>query len=188
MIKYIAMSSSFKTVFLLIFIFSTSWNVESEFNGSLSKQASPPKIGDTAPEINLLSTDRTTKYKLSDLRGKMVLLNFWASLAAPCRFENPNLVKTYKQYKDKTFQNASGFTIYSVSLDANVDNWKNAIAKDGLIWPYHVSDLKAYDSEVVALYGVRSIPYNYLIDGEGKIVAINLRGSQLGQTLTKYLK
>ncbi len=177
-----------KTVaFGILFLISFS-TIESESPVKTVVVNPPPKVGDIAPDINLLSVDRTTSYKLSDLRGKIVLLNFWASLAAPCRFENPNLVKTYKQFKDKSFKNAHGFTIYSVSLDANVDNWKNAITKDHLIWPYHVSDLKAYDSEVVALYGVRSIPYNYLIDGDGKILAVNLRGAQLAQTLQKYLK
>ena len=175
-------------ILMLVFILSGNFlGLESE-TSLQNMKSKPPKIGDVAPDINLLSPDRKTSYRLSDLHGKMVLLNFWASLAAPCRFENPNLVKNYNQFKNKTFKNAKGFTIYSVSLDSNVDNWINAIKKDGLLWPYHVSDLKAYDSEVVALYGVRSIPYNYLIDGEGKIVAVNLRGTQLTQTLQKYLK
>ena len=176
-------------IFMLVLILATGLvKVESENQYRQERLSSPPKVGDIAPEINLLSVDRTTSYKLSDLRGKIVLLNFWASLAAPCRFENPNLVKTYKQFKDKQFKNAKGFTIYSVSLDSDVGNWKAAIEKDGLIWPYHVSDLKAYDSEIVSLYGVRSIPYNYLIDGDGKILAVNLRGTQLAQTLQKYLQ
>ncbi len=178
-----------KTAGLLIIFLISFVTIESENITDVTTNLNqPPKIGDIAPEINLLSVNRSTSYKLSSLRGKMVLLNFWASLAAPCRFENPNLVKTYNQFKNKSFKNANGFTIYSVSLDSNVENWKKAIEKDGLIWPYHVSDLKAYDSEVVALYGVRSIPYNYLIDGDGKILAVNLRGGQLSQTLQKYLK
>ncbi len=177
-------TSGLLIIFLISFVTTESENI----TNVTTYLNQPPKIGDIAPEINLLSVNRSTSYKLSSLRGKMVLLNFWASLAAPCRFENPNLVKTYNQFKNKSFKNANGFTIYSVSLDSNVENWKKAIEKDGLIWPYHVSDLKAYDSEVVSLYGVRSIPYNYLIDGDGKILAVNLRGGQLSQTLQKYLK
>jgi len=150
--------------------------------------AKPPKVGEIAPEINLPSVNRAVSYKLSDLRGKLVLVNFWASLVAPCRFENPNLVKAYNQFKDKSFVNANGFTIYSVSLDSNMENWKKAIKNDKLNWPYQVSDLKGYDSEVAAEYGIRSIPYNYLIDGDGKVLAINLRGAQLSKTIEKYLK
>ncbi len=116
------------------------------------------------------------------------MINFWASLVAPCRFENPNIVKAYNQFKDKNFVNAKGFTVYSVSLDSNVENWKKAIKNDKLSWPYQVSDLKGYDSEVAAKYGIKSIPYNYLIDGNGKVLAINLRGAQLSKTIEKYLK
>ncbi|MCF6239903.1 MAG: TlpA family protein disulfide reductase [Bacteroidales bacterium] len=125
------MNAVFKTV-AVVFLFLISFtSLESEnYIKNKSVNNPPPKIGDLAPDINLPSVNRTTRYKLSDLRGKIVLLNFWASLAAPCRFENPNLVKTYKQFKDKSFKNAQGFTIYSVSLDSNVENWKNAIAKD----------------------------------------------------------
>ncbi|RLD84635.1 MAG: TlpA family protein disulfide reductase [Bacteroidetes bacterium] len=155
---------------------------------AIKEFATPPKIGEIAPDINLLSADRTKSYKLSDLRGKLVLVNFWASLVAPCRFENPNIVKAYNQFKDKNFVSAKGFTIYSVSLDSNLDNWKKAIKNDKLNWPYQVSDLKGYDSEVAAAYGIRSIPYNYLIDGDGKVLAINLRGAQLNKTIEKYLK
>lgn len=148
----------------------------------------PPKIGDIAPEINMLSVDRSTSYKLSDLRGNLVLVNFWASLVAPCRFENPNLVRAYQKYKSSTFTNGKGFTIYSVSLDTDINNWKNAITKDKLIWPYHVSDLKGYDSQAANDYGVRAIPYNFLIDGEGRVVAVNLRGDELSKALDSYLK
>ncbi|MEN8119722.1 MAG: TlpA disulfide reductase family protein [Bacteroidota bacterium] len=150
--------------------------------------AKPPKVGQIAPDINLPSVNRAVSYKLYDLRGKLVLVNFWASLVAPCRFENPNIVKAYNQFKDKNFVNAKGFTIYSVSLDSNQENWKKAIKNDKLSWPYQVSDLKGYDSEVAAAYGIRSIPYNYLIDGNGKVLAINLRGAQLSKTIEKYLK
>ncbi len=148
----------------------------------------PPKIGEMAPEISMLSIDRTTTYKLSDLKGKLVLVNFWASLVAPCRFENPNLVRAYQKYKGQQFTNGKGFEIFSVSLDTDLNNWKNAITKDRLTWKQHVSDLKGYDSQAANDYGVRAIPYNFLINGEGKVVAINLRGTDLAKTLDQYLK
>jgi len=150
--------------------------------------ANPPRIGEKAPEINLPSVDRSVNYKLSDLRGKLVLINFWTSMNAPCSYENLNQVNTYNKYKDKNFTNAKGFTIYSVSLDSNLENWKKAIVKDKLSWPYQVCDLKGRGSEVVAAYGVTSIPYNYLIDGNGMVLAINLRGAKLSRTIEQYLQ
>ncbi len=148
----------------------------------------PPKIGDMAPDIVLQSTDRSTVYKLSDFRGKMVLVNFWASLVAPCRFENPNLVRAYQNYATKSFKSGNGFLIFSVSMDTDIESWRTAIAKDKLVWPYHVSDLKGYDSEVAATYGIKVIPYNYLVDGTGRIIAINLRGAELNKALQAQLK
>jgi peroxiredoxin len=148
----------------------------------------PPKVGDMAPEITMLSTDRSTTYKLSDLKGKMVLVNFWASLVAPCRFENPNILRAYQNFATKSFKSGNGFVVFSVSMDTDIESWKTAIARDNLVWPYHVSDLRGYDSEVANIYGVKAIPFNYLIDGTGKIIAINLRGAELGKTLQENLK
>jgi thiol-disulfide isomerase/thioredoxin len=148
----------------------------------------PPKIGDIAPDIVLLSTDRATTYKLSDLRGKMVLVNFWASLVAPCRFENPNILRAYQHYATKNFKSGNGFIVFSVSMDTDLESWRTAIARDNLVWPYHVSDLRGYDSEVANTYGIKAIPYNYLIDGSGKVIAINLRGAELNKLLQEELK
>jgi peroxiredoxin len=125
---------------------------------------------------------------LSSLRGQIVLLYFWASWCGPCRRENPNLVTAYNKFKDKKFQNAKGFTIYSVSLDKNQQAWVNGIQQDGLVWPYHVSDLGGWESKPSAMYGVRSIPASFLIDGKGMIVAKNLRGAALEAELEKLLK
>ena len=185
------MTTIYKTGFFLVaLIFLLSFGnkhfQKSETNNILL--GAPPKIGEIAPEINLPSVDRSVNYKLSDLRGKLVLINFWTSMNAPCSYENLNQVNTYNKYKDKNFANAKGFTIYSVSLDSNLENWKKAIAKDKLSWPYQVCDLKGRASEVVATYGVTSIPYNYLIDGNGVVLAINLRGAKLGRTIAEYLK
>jgi thiol-disulfide isomerase/thioredoxin len=134
-----------------------------------------------APEIAL--NDPTGKLlKLSDLKGKVVLIDFWASWCGPCRKENPNVVRLYKKY------NKQGFTVFSVSLDEDVEAWKNAIQKDGLIWPYHVSDLKGWKTSLTAVYGIEAIPYTVLINKEGKVIGTNLRGEQLEQKLEEEFK
>ena len=119
--------------------------------------------------------------KLSDLRGQVVLIDFWASWCGPCRQENPNVVKTYNKYKDK------GFTIYSVSLDTDKSKWIEAIKIDNLSWPNHVSDLKGWQSEAAAKYEVNSIPATFLLDKEGRIIDQNLRGGRLEQRLQEIL-
>ncbi len=148
------------------------------------------KVGMPAPDISLPSPDGK-EYALSDLKGKVVLLDFWASWCGPCRRENPNVVNVYNKYKDQ------GFTIYSVSLDGldarrtaglspeqiargqegQKKRWTDAIAKDNLTWPYHVSELKKWESVAGRLYGVRGIPKTFLIDREGNIAAVGLRGA-----------
>ena len=145
------------------------------------KMESSTAIGATAPELSFKNPEGKV-LKLSELRGKVVLVDFWASWCRPCRMENPNVVAAYKKFKDK------GFAIYSVSLDQNADSWKAAIGQDGLAWPNHVSDLKGWQSEPAHLYGVQSIPAQFLLDKDGKIVAKNLRGEQLEQKLAELLK
>ncbi|MGM0650302.1 MAG: TlpA family protein disulfide reductase [Bacteroidota bacterium] len=141
--------------------------------------------GQFAPEIQLPNPDGDT-IALSSLRGKVVLIDFWAAWCGPCRRENPNLVKTYKKYKDKTFTMGNGFDIYAVSLDKSRDKWVNAIKQDNLSWP-QVSDLKYWHSPYVKSYKIRGIPFNFLIDEDGRIIAKNLRGEKLNKTLEKYV-
>jgi thiol-disulfide isomerase/thioredoxin len=145
------------------------------------------EVGNKAPDIKLPNPDGK-EISLSSIKGKVILIDFWASWCGPCRRENPHVVKAYMHYKDKKFKNGKGFTVYSVSLDQNKDGWKNAITKDSLIWDYHVSDLKYWQSDAAALYQVRGIPANWLIDSDGIIVAKNLRGAQLEATLESLLK
>lgn len=144
-------------------------------------------IGNLAPEIELENPKGKT-IKLSSLRGKMVLVDFWAGWCGPCRRENPNLVRAYKKYNEAKLKDASGFEIYSISLDRNRTAWVSAIEDDNLNWDAHVSDLKFWNSEAAQTYGINSIPYNLLLDANGVIVAKNLRGIVLDKTMDEYVK
>ncbi len=157
------------------------------FSISANAQSVGLKVGQKAPELKYKSPNGN-EIALSSLRGKYVLIDFWASWCGPCRRENPNVVKAYQKFKDKTFKDGDGFTVYGVSLDVNKDQWKDAIRIDKLEWPYHVSDLKAWQSQAARTYKVNGIPTNFLIDGNGVIVAKNLRGTSLERELKKHLK
>ena len=132
--------------------------------------------GNPAKEISLPNTVGDT-VKLSDLKGKVVLIDFWASWCRPCRMENPNVVNMYNLYSKE------GFEVYSVSLDHDKARWIQAIEQDGLIWPSHVSDLKKWQSVAAKEYGVKGIPFTVLIDKEGKVIGTNLRGPALENQL-----
>lgn len=138
------------------------------------------EVGMAAPAFTLNDTNGKP-VSLSSFHGKYLLVDFWASWCGPCRQENPNVVKAYNEYKDKNF------TILGVSLDENKASWEKAINSDGLAWN-HVSDLKGWKNAVALQYGIRAIPSNYLLDPEGKILAHNLRGEALEDTLAHFLK
>jgi thiol-disulfide isomerase/thioredoxin len=136
--------------------------------------------GAMAPEINL-ATPAGPNLALSSLRGKYVLIDFWASWCGPCRRENPNVVKTYATYKDK------GFEIFGVSLDQNREAWLKAIEADKLVWK-HVSDLQYWNSAGAQAYQVNSIPQTFLVNPEGRIIAKGLRGAALDNYLAKLFE
>ena len=149
---------------------------------SINISAQSINIGDKAPEL-AYNNPKEEILKLSSLRGKYVIIDFWASWCGPCRRENPNLVKTYNKFKNKRFLNGNGLEIYSVSLDNKYSSWLKAMTNDKMFWRYHVSDLKGWQSEGAAIYGVRSIPQTFIIDGNGFIIAKNLKGEDLNKFL-----
>lgn len=164
---------------------SLSEEVRNSDNGKRLEQQMASKkktaIGSVAPDFTQPNQD-DKPVKLSDFRGKYVLIDFWASWCGPCRKENPHVVKAYAEFKDKNFE------ILGVSLDnpGQKQTWLKAVEKDGLTWP-QVSDLKGWQNEAAQLYGVSSIPQNFLIDPNGVIIAKNLRGDALTKKLAEIL-
>ena len=158
------------------FIFQQKNKVKEEQN---TRKELGINIGAIAPEINLKGPNGDL-ISLSSLKGKVVLLDFWASWCRPCRAENPNVVRLYNKYKDK------GFTVYSVSLDQNKDKWLAAIVQDQLTWS-NVSELTGWKSSAGAKYGISSIPKTFLINKKGEITGYDLRGNELEQKLSEIL-
>jgi peroxiredoxin len=154
--------------------------IKSQYDQIFAQMSGRIKAGEIAPEITMPDTQGRS-FSLSQLKGKFVLIDFWASWCGPCRRENPNVVKAYNEFKDKNF------TVLGVSLDKEKEAWLKAIKDDGLTW-YHISDLKYWSSEAVNLYHFDGIPYNVLIGPDGKVIADNLRGEALENKLREVLK
>lgn len=153
------------------------------FTKELNNQVEKLKVtavGQVAPEIALANPSGQI-VKLSSLRGKYVLIDFWAKWCGPCRRENPNVVKAYTRFKDK------GFEVFGVSLDRNKEDWVKAIAEDGLTWT-HVSDLRYFESQAAKDYNINAIPFSILLDKTGKIIAKNLRGAALEKKLEEVVR
>ena len=144
--------------------------------------------GEKAPDFSAETLDGST-FSLSDLRGKYVLLDFWGSWCGPCRRENPQLVKLYDKYRDAQFDDANGFEIVSVGVEADAARWERAIRSDRLDWPYHVLDttssLKFFNSEIARKYGVKQLPSKYLINERGTIIGVDPTPSELDALLAR---
>lgn len=168
------------TIVPAVALMAAAWTSDSSYNpnpGQVQLQ-----IGKEVPDLEGNMPNGETM-KLSDLRGQIVLIDFWASWCGPCRATMPPVVQAYNNYKDSEFEGGKGFAVFSVSLDQNMTAWKRGIENLGQVWPHHISDLRGWRSMHAAKYGVNAIPAAFLIDGEGRLIAKNIHPMQLNNTL-----
>ncbi len=186
---------SLAPIALMIVMLASCGNNPSSNTGEEAAYTMPPEIaalpvgttlGLRAPEIEMPNLEGEIM-QLSSLRGKLVLIDFWASWCNPCRMENPHLVKVYDEYNDASFTKGEGFEIFSVSLDRNEEAWREAVVKDRLDWPYQLGNAEGARTQAAQDYNVQMIPSNFLLDQHGVIIATNLRGEALDEKLESLL-
>lgn len=128
--------------------------------------------GEASPEFETTLIDGSS-FRLSDLRGKYVILDFWGSWCGPCRLANEELVRIYQKYHSSKFKEADGLEIVSVGIEKSRESWMQAIKEDGLIWKYHISTVQNFESPIAMQYGVKQIPTSYLLNEKGVIIGVN---------------
>ncbi|MBQ9214154.1 MAG: TlpA family protein disulfide reductase [Bacteroidales bacterium] len=170
------------SIILLLMSFSTLVSAQSVETTTSYKHYEILNPGQLSPNI-VLKDINAKEASLSYLKGRYILIQFWASWCKPCRAENPIIKNTYIQFKDKKFKNGNEFLVLSISLDEDTESWKKAVHEDNIYEFINVIDTHGVDSDIAKQYNVSSIPANYLIDGQGKIVAKNFRASELSNIL-----